>query len=95
MACNHSIGCRVRNYLCQELDRADCVVVTRDSDLDVVWVTVGVKDGNYWDAQLLCLCDRKVLFVGVNDPESAWGLRDVANTAERLLKLVLLTLEHE
>ncbi len=95
MAGNHAIGCRVGNYLGQKLDGADCVVVTRDADFDVIWVTVGVKDGNNWDTQLLCLGDRKVLLVGVNYPKCTWSLGYVANAAEGLLKLVLLTLEHE
>ena len=95
MAGNHAIGCRVGNYLGQKLDGADCVVVTGDADLNVVRVTVGVEDGDYWDAQLLGLGDCKVLLVGVNNPERTWSLGDVANTAQGLLKLVLLTLEHE
>src|SRR5690606_6879663 len=63
--------------------------------LQLVGVGVGVEDADHRDAELGGLVDREVLALGVDDPDRARGLGEVADAAERLVQLVELALLDE
>src|SRR5690606_31968110 len=60
-----------------------------------VGVAVGVENADDGDAELARLVDREVLLLGVDNPDRRRGLREVANTAKRLVQLIELALLDE
>ena len=92
VALDEALGRGVGDDAGQQRDGADRVVVARDRVLELVRVRVGVEDADHRDAELLGLVDREVLALGVDDPDGARGLGEVADAAERLVELVELAL---
>ena len=95
MTLDESLGHSVGDDPREQTYRADGVVVTRNRVGELVGVAVGVEDADNRDAQLLGLIDSEVLLLGVNNPERARRLLQVADTAEALVKLVELALLDE
>ena len=82
MTCSQT-GCNsIGNNLGQNLNRTNRVIVTWNTNGDLIWVTVGVKNSDNRNAELLSLGDSQVLFVGVNNPDRRRRLGYVANTTE-------------
>src|SRR5699024_11030622 len=48
---------------------ANSVVVTWNWIGNFIWISIGVKDRNYWNAQFVSFIDSQVFFFGVNDPD--------------------------
>src|SRR5690606_12877707 len=92
---DEALSRRIRDDPRQQSDGADRVVVARDRVLHLVGVAVGVEDRDDRDTKLLGLVDREVLLLGVDNPDRRRGLRQVADTAKRLVQLVELTLLDE
>ncbi len=87
MTLDEALGCGVRDDAGQQANGTDRVVVARDRVLNVVGVAVGVEDCDNGDTKLVRLVNGEVLLLGVNDPHSGRGLREVTNTTEALLQL--------
>ncbi len=87
MALDQTLSDCVSDDLGQQCNRADGVVVTRNWVGEVIGVSVGVEDSHNRNSQLLGLVDCEVLAQWVNNPDRAWGLLEVADTAKRLLQL--------
>ena len=95
MTLDQAFGSGIRNDASQQRDGADGVVVARNRVLNVVWVAVRVENSDDRDAELVCLVDGEVLFLGVDNPDRRRRLRQVANTTEALLQLDQLALLNE
>ncbi|CDK01395.1 exported hypothetical protein [Microbacterium sp. C448] len=92
VALDQTLGSGVGDDAGEQAHRADRIVVTGDRVLELVRVGVGVEDADHGDAELLCLVDREVLALGVDDPDRRGRLGQVADSAERLVQLVELAL---
>jgi len=92
---DQAFGSGIRNDAGQQRNGADGVVVARNRVLNFVWVAVRVENSDDRDAELVCLVDGEVLFLGVDDPDRRRRLRQVANTTEALLQLDQLALLNE
>ena len=95
MTNDESFSNRIGDNARQQADRTNGVVVARNRVSELVRVSVRVEDSNNGDAELLSFLDRKVLALGVNNPECTRGLGEVTNSTKRCVKLDELTALHE
>ena len=82
--------------ICNRLDkhsyRPNRIVVTRNNIVDAIRVTVGVNDTDYWDAELVGLCNGNTLMVNVNNKNDIGQPAHIFDTTEADLELVKIAL---
>src|SRR5207302_1758031 len=82
---------RVGDLRGDQLDGTDGVIVSGDDVVNLVGITVGVRDRDNWDAKLAGFGDGNVLFTGVHDVDRTREPLHLRHaTKEALEPLVLL-----
>ena len=73
------------------LYRVLSIVVSRDNEVDIVRIRVGINDSEYGDTQTVSLANGNVLLHYVYNEECAWQTGQISDRTKVLLKLSTLT----
>ncbi|AMO50498.1 Hypothetical protein AKI40_4121 [Enterobacter sp. FY-07] len=78
-----------------QANSTDCVIVTRDNEVNAVRIGVGINDSKYRDTQVVCFFDCDVLVVSVDNEQSVRQTAHVFDTAQAVFQLVQFTSAHQ
>ena len=78
-----------------QANSTDCVVVTRDNEVNTVRIGVGINDSEYRDTQGVSFFDCDVLVVCIDYEQRVWQAAHIFDTAQAVFQLVQFTSTHQ